>query len=95
MSYDIDEGLYDIRDNFFIRDSTAAEARGWNRTPDPAETVCGDCLSIQLIYGAKSQAESEKLMRVVFDQIVEYGKVIGKISSDYDAALDGHDWGLN
>ena len=94
MSYDTDAGFYDVRYNFFLRKTVAIEARGWDTQPDYNETSSGGFLFVALIYSTDIQAKPEEWMKNVIDRFIEHGKVLGKISSDYNAALDDHDWSL-
>ena len=86
-------GFYDTKFNFFVSKFSAIEGRGWDTQPDYKETL-KDFLYIGLIDRATNNIESRRLSRNYFDLLIADGKVLGKISSEYDATAEGHSWGL-
>ena len=85
--------FYDVIFNFFISQNGVYDARGWDTQPDWDGTR-KDFLFIGVFYPEDKEEVSRRMCRVLFNRFLEDGKVLGKISPDYDATLAGHDWGL-
>ena len=87
MTDDLKAGFYDIKFNFLVSKFSAIEGRGWDTQPDFNGTM-KNFLYIGLIDRATDFDESRKLSRRIFNRLIADGKVLGKISPDYNVTHD-------